>query len=138
MLFVSHDKENFCRCRLAGGEVSKWNHPAGPCQIPKRYESFGRLCALQGPQVRRLYDSTALTQPFSLPPFAWIAFMPPLACVADTESAVSDTARGSKTCQGRPGAYAHELVDAKTYCDWGLDYLKNVRATEYMLTKSRL
>ena len=30
------------------------------------------------------------------------------------------TARGSKTCQGRPGAYAHELVDAKTYCDWGL------------------
>ena len=35
------------------------------------------------------------------------------------------TARGSKTCQNRPGAYAHELVDAQTYCDWGLDYLKN-------------
>ena len=44
---------------------------------------------------------------------------------------MSDTARGSKTCQGRPGAYAHELIDAKTYCDWGLDYLKNVRATDY-------
>ena len=64
--------------------------------------------------------------------------MPPLACVADTESAVPDTARGSKTCQGRPGAYAHELVDAKTYCDWGLDYLKNVRATDCLLTKSPL
>ena len=27
--------------------------------------------------------------------------------------------------QGRPGAYAHEALDAKTYCEWGLDYLKN-------------
>jgi alpha-galactosidase len=35
------------------------------------------------------------------------------------------TARGSKTCQNRPGAYNHEEIDAKTYCDWGLDYLKN-------------
>jgi len=35
------------------------------------------------------------------------------------------TARGSKTCQTRPGAYAHEAVDAATYCSWGLDYLKN-------------
>jgi hypothetical protein len=35
------------------------------------------------------------------------------------------TARGSRTCQGRPGAYNHELIDAKTYCEWGLDYLKN-------------
>jgi len=35
------------------------------------------------------------------------------------------TARGSRTCQNRPGAYMHEEVDAATYCDWGLDYLKN-------------
>ena len=27
------------------------------------------------------------------------------------------TARGSRTCQNRPGAYNHELIDAKTYCD---------------------
>jgi hypothetical protein len=35
------------------------------------------------------------------------------------------TARGSRTCQNRPGAYAHEAIDAATYCEWGLDYLKN-------------
>eukprot|EP00041_Stephanoeca_diplocostata_P036427 m.1331336 g.1331336 ORF g.1331336 m.1331336 type:complete len:916 (+) comp24863_c1_seq1:65-2812(+) len=35
------------------------------------------------------------------------------------------TARGSRTCQNRPGSYTYELVDAATYCDWGLDYLKN-------------
>ena len=35
------------------------------------------------------------------------------------------TARGSRTCQNRPGSYQHELQDAATYCDWGLDYLKN-------------
>lgn len=34
------------------------------------------------------------------------------------------TAQGSQTCQQRPGAYDHELIDAQTYCDWGLDYLK--------------
>ena len=28
-------------------------------------------------------------------------------------------------CQARPGADAHEAVDAATYCSWGLDYLKN-------------
>lgn len=35
------------------------------------------------------------------------------------------TARGSRTCQHRPGSYAHEEIDAATYCEWGLDYLKN-------------
>eukprot|EP00730_Choanoeca_flexa_P020240 TRINITY_DN9898_c0_g3_i1.p1 TRINITY_DN9898_c0_g3~~TRINITY_DN9898_c0_g3_i1.p1 ORF type:complete len:875 (+),score=209.98 TRINITY_DN9898_c0_g3_i1:2-2626(+) len=34
------------------------------------------------------------------------------------------TARGTGTCQSRPGSYGHELVDAATYCDWGLDYIK--------------
>jgi len=34
------------------------------------------------------------------------------------------TARGSGTCQGRPGSLNHELIDAETYCSWGLDYIK--------------
>eukprot|EP00755_Sulcionema_specki_P010542 Sspe_Gene.46749::Locus_23455_Transcript_1_1_Confidence_1.000_Length_2768::g.46749::m.46749/K07407/E3.2.1.22B, galA, rafA; alpha-galactosidase len=34
------------------------------------------------------------------------------------------TARGSRTCQSRPGSYAHEETDGKTYCGWGLDFLK--------------
>jgi len=38
----------------------------------------------------------------------------------------ADTARGVTTCQKRPGAAMHELIDAKTYCNWGLDYLKIV------------
>ena len=29
------------------------------------------------------------------------------------------TARGSGTCQGRPGSLDHEYIDAATYCDWG-------------------
>ena len=39
------------------------------------------------------------------------------------------TARGSRTCQNRPGAYQHEEIDAATYCDWGLDYLKGLLHT---------
>lgn len=31
---------------------------------------------------------------------------------------------GTKTCQGRPGSYMHEKIDAKTYARWGVDYLK--------------
>jgi len=34
------------------------------------------------------------------------------------------TAQGSRTCQGRPGSFLHEEIDAATYCDWGVDYLK--------------
>lgn len=34
------------------------------------------------------------------------------------------TARGSGTCQGRPGSLNHEYIDAATYCSWGLDYIK--------------
>ena len=34
------------------------------------------------------------------------------------------TARGTETCQGRPGALHHEMHDAATYCSWNLDYLK--------------
>jgi len=32
--------------------------------------------------------------------------------------------RGSKTCQGLPGNLGNEQLDAQTYADWGVDYLK--------------
>ena len=31
---------------------------------------------------------------------------------------------GPKTCAGYEGSYGHEEQDAKTYADWGIDYLK--------------
>ena len=31
---------------------------------------------------------------------------------------------GYYTCQLRPGGYGYEEIDAKTYADWGVDYLK--------------
>jgi len=31
---------------------------------------------------------------------------------------------GAKTCAGFEGSYGHEEQDAKTYADWGVDYLK--------------
>lgn len=34
------------------------------------------------------------------------------------------TARGSSTCMGRPGSDGHEQIDADTYAEWGVDYLK--------------
>jgi alpha-galactosidase len=34
------------------------------------------------------------------------------------------TARGSGTCQSRPGSLNHEYIDAATYCSWNLDYIK--------------
>ncbi len=34
------------------------------------------------------------------------------------------TAQGTRTCQGRPGAYGYEAIDAAWYCSIGLDYLK--------------
>jgi alpha-galactosidase len=36
----------------------------------------------------------------------------------------SYTSQTQFTCQGRPGAYQHEAVDAQTYCDWNVDFLK--------------
>ncbi len=32
---------------------------------------------------------------------------------------------GPRTCGGRVGSYQHELVDAKTWARWGIDYLKH-------------
>eukprot|EP01119_Soliformovum_irregulare_P001318 TRINITY_DN11045_c0_g1_i1.p1 TRINITY_DN11045_c0_g1~~TRINITY_DN11045_c0_g1_i1.p1 ORF type:complete len:408 (-),score=91.68 TRINITY_DN11045_c0_g1_i1:124-1185(-) len=34
------------------------------------------------------------------------------------------TDRGNKTCAGRPGALGFEEIDARTYAEWGVDYLK--------------
>jgi len=34
------------------------------------------------------------------------------------------TDRGTATCAGRPGAFRYEEIDAKTYANWGVDYLK--------------
>jgi len=31
---------------------------------------------------------------------------------------------GNTTCAGRPGSRGHEYQDAKTYADWGVDYVK--------------
>jgi alpha-galactosidase len=31
---------------------------------------------------------------------------------------------GTATCQGRPGSLGYEEIDAKTYAEWGVDYLK--------------
>lgn len=32
--------------------------------------------------------------------------------------------RGTSTCGGYPGSYDHEIQDAETYAEWGIDYLK--------------
>lgn len=34
------------------------------------------------------------------------------------------TDAGTKTCEGRPGSYGHEEIDARTYAAWGVDYVK--------------
>lgn len=31
---------------------------------------------------------------------------------------------GNYTCQLRPGGLGHEVIDAQTYAEWGVDYLK--------------
>ncbi|PYO92952.1 MAG: alpha-galactosidase [Gemmatimonadetes bacterium] len=34
------------------------------------------------------------------------------------------TDAGRRTCQGRPGTYGSEELDARTYAEWGVDYVK--------------
>jgi alpha-galactosidase len=34
------------------------------------------------------------------------------------------TCCGIKTCGERPGSYGHEAIDAQTYAEWGVDYIK--------------
>ena len=31
---------------------------------------------------------------------------------------------GERTCEGWPGSYGHERMDAADYASWGVDYLK--------------
>ncbi|UCD74318.1 MAG: putative Ig domain-containing protein [Phycisphaerales bacterium] len=35
------------------------------------------------------------------------------------------TSPGPKTCEGFEGSYQHEHIDARTYAEWGIDYLKH-------------
>jgi alpha-galactosidase len=37
---------------------------------------------------------------------------------------MTDTDRGNLTCAGRPASGGHEMTDAQTFADWGVDYLK--------------
>ncbi|MBN1781652.1 alpha-galactosidase [bacterium] len=34
------------------------------------------------------------------------------------------TCCGTKTCGGRPGSFGYETIDAKTYAEWGVDFIK--------------
>jgi alpha-galactosidase len=34
------------------------------------------------------------------------------------------TDAGRRTCQGRPGTYGHEIQDARSFAEWGVDYVK--------------
>ncbi|MFH1197798.1 MAG: alpha-galactosidase [bacterium] len=34
------------------------------------------------------------------------------------------TCCGTKTCGGLPGSYGYEAIDAKTYAEWGVDFIK--------------
>ncbi len=34
------------------------------------------------------------------------------------------SSHGTETCQGKPGSYGYEYLDAMTYASWGVDYLK--------------
>jgi alpha-galactosidase len=48
------------------------------------------------------------------------------------------TARGSTTCLGRPGSDSHEALDAQTYADWGVDYVRDGFSLCSALTPHRL
>ena len=45
---------------------------------------------------------------------------------------------GTETCAGRPGSHGYEEIDANTYAEWGVDYLKYdfCNATEFDPQKS--
>ncbi len=57
--------------------------------------------------------------------FLWFSYdfvrvhvaLPPAACSPDTD-------RGNETCAGRPASGGHEAVDAQTFANWGVDYVK--------------
>ncbi len=39
-------------------------------------------------------------------------------------SSASTPTSGTKTCEGRPGSLGHHDIDARTYAEWGIDYIK--------------
>lgn len=48
------------------------------------------------------------------------------------------TDRGSLTCQNREGSHDHETIDAQTYAEWGVDYVKEDSCHAYDDEKSAL
>eukprot|EP01064_Diplonema_japonicum_P004283 TRINITY_DN1279_c0_g2_i1.p1 TRINITY_DN1279_c0_g2~~TRINITY_DN1279_c0_g2_i1.p1 ORF type:complete len:890 (+),score=242.98 TRINITY_DN1279_c0_g2_i1:48-2672(+) len=72
-------------------------------------------------QVARMPNGTIIPDPVRFP-----SGMKALADYAHSKGMKFGvyTAQTQYTCQNRPGAYKHEMIDGKTYCDWGIDYLK--------------
>jgi len=72
-------------------------------------------------QTSRAADGTIVADPLSFP-----HGIPELARYVHSKGlkfgVYSDV--GDQTCQQRPGSLDHEMQDAKTYADWGVDYVK--------------
>uniref|UniRef100_A0A914C5T9 Alpha-galactosidase n=1 Tax=Acrobeloides nanus TaxID=290746 RepID=A0A914C5T9_9BILA len=49
---------------------------------------------------------------------------------------------GTKTCAGYPGSWGNEDIDAQTFSDWGVDYLKydgcNLDWTQFFVGFTRM
>ena len=45
-------------------------------------------------------------------------------CITNNPPAWFYSSPGPKTCAGYEGSLGHEEQDAKTYAEWGIDYLK--------------
>ena len=73
----------------------------------KWYSNTRRLCSFERTQIWSLHRYT----------YIWIYSN----CV---HSALYFSARGTLTCQGRPGSFGYEVKDANTYASWNVDYLK--------------
>ena len=43
------------------------------------------------------------------------------------------TGTGRYTCGGRFGSLGYEEIDAKTYAEWGIDYLSEISASSFTL-----
>jgi alpha-galactosidase len=92
-----------------------------------RYTSLGLLAVLVAGASPTRGDGLALT-----PPMGWNSWNK-FGCdvseklikeTADTMVASGMKDPGTGTCQNRPGSKDHEEIDARTYAEWGVDYLK--------------
>ena len=106
---------------------SRCPRPAPPCSCPP---ADSRLSALadDGWAVNRTAAGVLIADPKLFPPSAPGA-NDGLKLVADYIHSKKMkfgiyTARGSRTCLGRPGSDSHEELDARTWAEWGVDYLK--------------